>query len=259
MILRLIENDCLIALKEIKNKSIDVVVTSTPYSLNIKYNSYKDDKSNKDYLDWLYNICIQIKRVLKDDGSFFLNIAGSNKKPLLPYLLIEKIQNLFILQNNIIWIKSIAIKDKTYGQFKPINSPRYTNHTHEFIFHLTKTGNINIDRLSIGVPFTDKTNIKRRSHKQDKRCRSNTWFIPYTTRNKKLKHPATFPVKLPEMCIKLHGKKYPAVLDPFVGSGSTGIAALKLKCKSFIGIDQDKTYIDMATARINRYKRKKDK
>lgn len=78
----------------------------------------------------------------------------------------------------------------------------------EYIFHFTNKGDVEVDKLADGlaVRYQDKSNLGRYSH-QDKRDRGNTWFIPYQTIKHKSQrpHPATFPVKLPEMCIKLHG------------------------------------------------------
>ena len=69
------------------------------------------------------------------------------------------------------------------GHFKPINSPRFLNDCHEYIFHFTPRGRTIIDRLALGVPYADKSNIARWSHTRgrDRRCRGNTWFIPYET------------------------------------------------------------------------------
>ena len=72
--------------------------------------------------------------------------------------------------------------------------------------HFTKKGNVEVDKLSIGVPYQDKSNIGRWNNvKEDNRDRGDMWFIPYETVWGKKMHPAMFPVKLPEMCIKLHG------------------------------------------------------
>ncbi len=129
---------------------------------------------------------------------------------MLPHEIVFQFRDLFVLQNTIHWIKSIAIDDRTFGHFKPISSKRFLNDCHEYIFHFTKTGRVEIDRLALGVPYQDKSNIARWSHTRgrDKRCRGNTWFIPYETiqsREKERPHPATFPVQLAEWCIKLHG------------------------------------------------------
>jgi site-specific DNA-methyltransferase (adenine-specific) len=172
----------------------------------------------------------------------------------------------FVLQNVIHWIKSIAINkldmgkytkiddDMTVGHFKPIVSNRFLNDCHEYVFHFTKNGKSNIDKLSVGVPYKDKSNIGRWKHAmQDKRDRGNTWFIPYDTiqRRKERPHPATFPIKLPEMCINLHGlKEKMVIMDPFLGIGSTAIASVKLGA-SFIGFEIDKEYIDLAIERLS--------
>jgi site-specific DNA-methyltransferase (adenine-specific) len=158
----------------------------------------------------------------------------------------------FVLQNHIIWVKSISIGDDTVGHFKPITSRRYLNQNHEAIFHFTKTGSVEIDRLAIGVPFKDKSNIARWGHARDKRCGGNVWFIPYKTVQSKAQkhhHPAGFPVELPERCIKLHGRTNAAVLDPFLGAGSTLVAAQNLGC-SGIGLELDSAYAEAAVARL---------
>ena len=69
------------SLKTIEDKTVDVVVTSPPYNIGIKYNKYKDKKPHEQYLEWIYDIFVQLKRVLKDDGHIFLNMGYTNKDP----------------------------------------------------------------------------------------------------------------------------------------------------------------------------------
>jgi site-specific DNA-methyltransferase (adenine-specific) len=108
------------------------------------------------------------------------------------------------------------------------------------------------------VPYQDKTNVARWKGKHAVRCRGNIWFIPYETiksRAKERPHPATFPVKLAEMCIQLHGvTRTQLVLDPFLGIGQSAIAALKLQ-KNFVGFELDRNYFDEAVKRIPRASR----
>jgi hypothetical protein len=104
--------------------------------------------------------------VLAPEGSFFLNISGSNSRPWLPFELIVRLRRLFVLQNHITWIKSIATGDDSVGHFKPLAGARFLNHNHEHIFHLTLGGAVKLDRLAVGVPFKDKSNIARRGHKR---------------------------------------------------------------------------------------------
>lgn len=246
--------DCLeIMASRIPESSVDVVVTSPPYNLNLSYSLYDDTRSEEEYLEWFVKVTRQIKRVLKPDGSFFLNIAGSNSQPWLPFELIVKLRaSDFKLQNHITWIKSISLESLSTGHFKPIGGKRFMHHNHEHIFHLTLTNNVELDRLSIGIPFQDKSNIARRGHERDLRCRGNTWFIPYSTvksKAQKYNHPSTFPVQLPLWCIYLHGRRDATVLDPFVGTGTTLVAARLAEVKG-IGIDIDPEYVETAKVRV---------
>jgi site-specific DNA-methyltransferase (adenine-specific) len=221
------------------------------------------------YLDWIRTVGREVRRVLNDEGSFFLNVGGTPSDPWIPFEVAESLRPEFILQNVIHWVKSIAIEkssagknpnilsDTTVGHYKPINSERFLNDCREYIFHFTKTGEVRLDRLAIGVPYQDKANIRRwNSAGGDKRCRGNTWFIPYETiRNKETQrpHPASFPVRLPEMCIKLHGvDRTKLVLDPFIGIGSTALACLHLGV-SCLGFDIDPEYLEIASSRIGSY------
>lgn len=265
--IKLYHNDCLAGMKDnLKDNSIDVVVTSPPYNIGKNYNIYKDEIPRKDYLAWLKLVGLEIRRVLKDDGSFFLNIGNRPKDQWLAWDVANTFRHDYTLQNVIHWIKSIAISkddvgkypnivsDITVGHFKPIISNRFLNDCHEYVFHFTKEGNNKLDKLSIGVPYQDKTNINRwKSVKEDKRDKGNTWFIPYETirTRRERPHPATFPIKLPEMCIKLHGlTNKMIVMDPFLGIGSTAIASGRLRV-SFIGFEIDKEYIGEAIDRLD--------
>lgn len=249
----LIRGDCTTVLKRMPSQSVDVVVTSPPYNLGVPYRTYQDRLPEDAYLDWLEDVCTSLCRVMKDDGSFFLNIAGSSSQPWMPFELMTRLRKLFVLQNHITWIKSISVGEITYGHFKPLNSARFVNRNHEHVFHLTKTGNVPVQRLDAGVPFTDKSNIVRRQHITDRRCRGDTWFIPYETvrsRKEKFSHPGTFPVALPEACIRLHGLRPGGVLlDPFMGSGTTLVAAEQMGCVG-IGIDTDTSYVNVARKRV---------
>jgi site-specific DNA-methyltransferase (adenine-specific) len=208
----------------------------------------------------------EIGRLLKDDGSFFLNLGACPSNPLLPHellLAIKRADEGFVLQNTFHWIKSITVQPKngellSVGHFKPLQSQRYVNDCHEYVFHLTKHGDTRLDRLGVGVPYSDKSNIKRWSHTggRDLRCRGNNWFIPYKTivsRSKQRPHPATFPVELARNCILIHGiKPEMAVLDPFVGIGHSALAAKSCGVRRFIGFDVDPAYIKTALASLKR-------
>ena len=251
----IIQGDCLDKFKQISDNYIDLLVTSPPYNLDIKYNSYADNIERTEYLNWLDYVFINISRVLKETGSFFLNIGASNKDPWIYMDVANIARKHFCLQNDIVWVKSIAVGAITHGHFKPINSKRYLNHTYEHLFHFTKNGTVKLDRNAIGVPYMDKTNINRWEHNKnhDLRCKGNCWHIPYLTINSKLKkgnHPATFPEELVEHCIKLHGHNSDTILlDPFSGTGTTSVVAKKLHINS-IGIELDPYYVEYSMERL---------
>lgn len=249
--------DCLDALAAMEPASVDVVVTSPPYNLNLAYSRYDDRRAEDDYLEWMVRVATALRRVMKPDASFFLNISGSPNQPWLPFELIVRLRPLFVLQNHITWIKSITVPRAdggcdSVGHFKPVAGRRFLHHNHEHIFHLTLDGQVQLDRLAIGVPYKDKSNIARRGHARDLRCRGNTWFIPYETvqsRAERFNHPGTFPVDLPRWCIRLHGRHPATVLDPFAGTGTTLVAAV-LEGVAGIGIDIDPDYVAIARARL---------
>ena len=254
--------DCVAGMSRLPAGSVDLVVTSPPYNLGIDYGTYHDNKTEDEYLEWSRSWVSEVRRVLRDDGALFLNVGATPADPWLPHALILSLRDIFVLQNTIHWIKSITVETNdgaliSAGHFKPINSKRYMNDCHEFVFHLTKTGDLPIDRLGVGVPYADKSNIKRwkHSHGRDKRCRGNNWFIPYETivsRKKERPHPATFPVRLAEFAIRLHNKKTEQItmLDPFLGIGHAAQAAANEKVDRFIGYEIDREYLAEACTRL---------
>lgn len=249
---------------------IDVIVTSPPYNIKKQYSQYKDNKERTEYLDWLEEIAKSSIDVMNDKGSFFLNISGTPSDPFLALEAAMRFQRAgYTLQNVIHWIKSISfekddvgkshnlqedgvtIGNAAIGHFKPIVSDRFLTDCHEYIFHFTKNGEVKLDKLAVGVPYQDKTNIGRwKSAKQDKRDRGNTWFIPYPTINESRPHPAVFPEKLPYLCIKLHGVKPGMIVyDPFMGIGTTALACLSLGV-NYIGTEIDEEYIKVAQEQL---------
>jgi site-specific DNA-methyltransferase (adenine-specific) len=263
--MNLLHGDCLQMLPTLEAESVDLVVTSPPYNLGISYKSFKDTAPRDEFLAWCRAWAAEVKRVMAQDASFFLNVGAAPANPLMPHQLILALTDgdnpLFTLQNTFHWIKSITIETVkgeqiSAGHFKPINSKRYVNDCHEYVFHLTKTGTVELDRRTAGVPYVFKCNIARWGHTggEDLRCRGNTWFIPYETiqsRDKERPHPATFPVALVEQCVRIHGKGAETrLLDPFLGIGTSAVAAQRQGIKRFTGIELDEHYLQTARERI---------
>ena len=165
-----------------------------------------------------------IKRVLRDDGSFFLNVGSTRQKPWTAMKVAQVAGQFFVLQNEIVWVKAVTVEGRSYGHFAPLKGNRYLNHNFESIFHFTKKGDVRLDRLAVGVPYQMGTTCCGTRPDGDLRCGGDVWFMPTmtrsTTRPTSAGIPAIFPVELPERCIKLHGiKKDALVLDPFAVSG----------------------------------------
>lgn len=120
-----------------------------------------------------------------------------------------------------------------------------------------------LDRRGAGVPYVHKSNIARWGHTEgeDKRCRGNTWFIPYDTiksRAKDRPHPATFPVGLVQQCIRIHGQgEDTRLLDPFNGIGTSAVAAYRSGIDSYTGFDIDEDYLAITRERLHAEESKK--
>jgi len=311
-------HDCIDWMNSQEEKSINCIITSPPYNLDIKYGKYEDDLPRDSYLKWLHDIAVAMKRVLTDNGQLFLNVGYSNVDPWVAMDVAQVFRNVFVLQNNFTWVKHIAVNDQGYGQYKPIASDRFSSATTESIFHFTKDGKVKIDRLAIGqrnkgegykypelysesrhiatqrrkasrrLGFTNWKDIQKNGTPEQmeqfekmldemltknpydpdkKKCIGNAWYIPYTPTSKLAKqagaendsgsrekgrggHPATYPEGLPTQCIKYSGiPEGSVVYDPFIGTGTTIISAVKLGMTG-IGTDIDQSYLDFAKNRI---------
>ena len=257
--------NCLDLLDRLPPGSIDAIVTSPPYNLGIRYRSYNDTIPRSEYLEWTAQWVRRASAALSQHGSLFLNVGAKPTEPWTALDVAQAVRPHLHLQNTIHWIKSIAIEkaaagsrarldeDLAVGHYKPINSRRFLHDCHEFVFHFTPGGGTNLDRRAIGVRYQDQSNVGRwRAAAGGVRCRGNTWFIPYETiqsREKDRPHPATFPPRLPEMCLRLHGLgRVRMVADPFLGLGSTAVACAQLGI-SFVGIEMDEGYLREAVDR----------
>lgn len=262
--------DCLDGLRAMERQgmSVDVIVTSPPYNIGKPYHTHEDNLPRDQYLEWMETVVRACKSVMAKDASFFLNVGGKPSDHWIPFELALRCKEHLQLQNVIHWVKSIALpkedmgsyphvcSDLAVGHYQPVNSPKFLSNCHEYIFHFTQTGAVPLEKRAVGVPYQDKSNIGRwKSATEDCRERGNTWFIPYETIQEARLHPTTFPVQLPDMCLRLHGlSRIRLVLDPFMGCGSTAIACVRRKVP-FIGFDIDPLYVAETSARLEHERR----
>ena len=200
--------------------SHDLMVTSPPFK--------EEDGYSDRLMELVFNLAYWR---LRPGALLFVNMGHLKAFKDRPFKVQEIIQNQgFKLLDTILWLKcdKFGVFDsEKMGRFSPLNGNNLDN-LYEFVFMFSRGNPDPLDRLSIGVPFKDKANIERRGHSQDLRCAGNVWHIPYDDNQKKL-HPDRFPVELPTRCIKLSGiKPGSLVCDPFNGSGTTGLVALRL-------------------------------
>jgi site-specific DNA-methyltransferase (adenine-specific) len=266
--LRFYLGDCLDLLRGFASGSVSAIVTSPPYNLGVRYRSYDDSLPRDRYLEWTDAWIRAAAWALAPRGSLFLNVGAKPTDPWTAMDVAQAARAHLTLQNTLHWIKSIAIdrdaagaavgldRDLAVGHYKPINSERFVNDCHEFVFQFTPEGRTPLDRKAIGVAYQDASNIGRwQAGRGNRRCRGNAWFIPYETiqnRDKDRPHPATFPPRLASYCLRLHGlPRLELVVDPFLGLGSAAMACAELGI-DFAGIEIDEHYLREAVQRVQK-------
>jgi site-specific DNA-methyltransferase (adenine-specific) len=236
----LIQGDVL-STPHVDDASVDLIVTSPPYNVDIQYNSHKDDVSYADYLDFSKQWMTRCFHWLKDDGRFCLNIPldknkGGQQSVGADLTTIAKSIG-FQYHSTIIWNEGNISRRTAWGSWKSASAP-YVIAPVELIVVLYKK---NWKKLS-GSKISD---IER----DDFMNWTNGMWTFNGESKKKIGHPAPFPVELPRRCVKLFSYVGDVVLDPFCGSGTTMIAAVSNQRKG-IGIDVDKKYCTLAKKRI---------
>lgn len=215
------------------NDSYGAVVTSPPYNIGIDYGNFKDKLEDREYQEFTKS---WVEQALRVAPVAVVNFGAPTSSAVNLAKFMITVSEVGVIQSHITWVKSVSTKDWSYGHFKPVNSKRYLTNIHESVFIVSREGNFELDRLAVGVPFKDKSNIKRfKANQSDVRCRGNVWYVPYETRTVRQDHPASYPLDLAKMMIGITGVNS-KILDPFIGSGTTEIAAkqLGLECD---GID----------------------
>lgn len=233
-------NDDVFTTKEIANGSVDLIVTSPPYNVDIKYNSHNDKISYSDYLEFSKNWLSRCFDWLKDDGRLCLNVPldinkGGQQSVGADLTNIAKTTG-FKYHSTVIWNEGNISRRTAWGSWLSASAP-YIIAPVELIIILYKNQWRKNNRHESDITkeeFVEWTN--------------GLWTFSGESK-KRVGHPAPFPIELPKRCIKLFSYVGDVVLDPFMGSGTTLIAGVMNDRKS-IGIEIDKEYCNLAKTRI---------
>ncbi len=225
--------DCVEGMKQVPDNSISIAISSPPY------------KSKDNFSELLMNDCfLELYRVLKPNSLFFLNFGHLSEDKFRPFKVCEiAIFCGFKLNDTVTWIKN---------HFTPLADNKHLNNLTEFIFLLYKGEMPDLDRLSIGCEYKDKSNAKRYNNGKDLRCAGNVWNIniPTITKKSQRLHKDEFPLELPLRCIKLSGLKQGTLIDPFCGSATSLLVAKQLGL-DYIGFEKNENYFKIAQERLN--------
>lgn len=230
---------------DIPDSSLHLMITSPPYNVSKEYDG---DLSLEEYLELLNNVFKETYRVLVNGGRSCINIANIGRKPYIPlsdYISKMMIDIGFLMRGEIIWNKSAGAGVSTaWGSWQSASNPTLRD-THEYIL------------------IFSKNEYKRKREESQENTITRDEFMEWTksiwTMNpesaKKIGHPAPFPIELPYRLMQLYSFTNDVILDPFMGSGTTAIAALKTN-RHYIGYDNNQEYIDLSGKRIKQFREK---
>lgn len=231
-------------MEELPDNSVHLMVTSPPYNA---CKDYDEDLTLNEYLSLLENVFEETYRVLVTGGRACINIANLGRKPYLPLHshVIQIMENIgFLMRGEIIWDKNIG-GGTAWGSWQSAANPVLRDQ-HEYILVFCKN------------TFSRKDSRKKENtitKDEFLEFTKSIWtFSPESA--KKIGHPAPFPEELPYRCIQLFSFKDDVILDPFLGSGTTAISALKSERK-YVAYDNNKEYVEDARKRIEKYMNQK--
>ena len=227
------------SMSEIPDNSVHLMITSPPY--NVK-KEYDEDMSLEEYRGLLYRVFLETYKKLVTGGRACINIANLGRKPYIPlhsYIIEDMLKIGYLMRGEIIWDKAASASPSTaWGSWMSASNPVLRD-THEYILVFSKES------------FSRRRNGKQNTITKDQflEWTKSVWTFPAVSA-KSIGHPAPFPEELPHRLIQLYSFKGDVILDPFCGSGTTCLAALK-NDRYYIGYDIKPEYVKLANARIN--------
>jgi site-specific DNA-methyltransferase (adenine-specific) len=224
---------------ELPDSSIHLMVTSPPYNVGKDYDA---DLTLPEYLTFLEKVWAEVFRLLVPGGRACVNVANLGRKPYLPLhaWIAESMLRLgYMMRGEIIWNKAASASPSTaWGSWKSASSPTLRD-VHEYILVFSKGA------FKRQNPLQRENSISRKEFLE---FTKSVWTFKAEPASK-VGHPAPFPVELPYRLVQLYSFKDEVVLDPFMGSGQTALAALKAG-RHYVGYDINPEYVSLANARI---------
>jgi len=230
------------SMSELPDNSVHLMITSPPYNVGKEYDA---DLSLQEYLNLLTTVFQEVYRTLVWGGRACVNVANLGRKPYIPLhsYIINLMNDIgFLMRGEIIWEKGSSSGTSTaWGSWCSATNPTLRD-THEYILVFSKGS------------FARKNNdekVNTISKEEFLEYTKSIWKFPAESA-KKVKHPAPFPLELPYRLIQLYSFKNDVVLDPFCGSGTTCLAALKSQ-RFYVGYEIEPRYADIANKRLSQY------
>lgn len=227
---------------ELPDCSVHLMVTSPPYNVG---KIYDQDLTLTEYRLLIKRVMEEVYRVLVPGGRVCFNVANVGRKPYLPldaFITEDMLSVGFLMRGQIIWDKAASASGSTaWGSWRSPSNPTLRD-IHEYILIFSKD-----------VYSRPRFNGRSPTITRDEflELTKSVWRFPAESA-KKVGHPAPFPVELPRRCIELYTYSNEVVLDPFMGSGATAIAALAAD-RRYVGYDIDRRYVDLSEQRIRQW------
>lgn len=229
-------------MKELPDNSVHLMVTSPPYNVGKEYD---ENLSLGEYREFLKKVWQEVKRILVPGGRACINVANLGRKPYIPldsFIIEDMIELGFLMRGQIIWNKASSGSPSTaWGSWLSAKNPTLRD-IHEYILVFSK------GMYSRPNPYNRKSTISKEEFLE---YTKSVWNFSAVSA-KKIKHPAPFPIELPYRLIQLYTFLDEIVLDPFMGSGQTGIAAIKTR-RHFIGYENNIEYKKLAEKRVHEF------
>ena len=231
-------------MSELPDYSVHLVVTSPPYNVAKEYDR---DLTLDEYRELLHRVFREVYRVLVTGGRACINVANLGRKPYIPlhsYIIQDMLEIGFLMRGEIIWNKGASAGTSTaWGSWKSAVNPTLRD-VHEYILVFSK------EAFNRRKPPDKEDTITKEEFLE---FTKSVWTFP-TESATRVGHPAPFPVELPYRLIQLYTFKGDVVLDPFIGSGTTAIAALQTG-RFYVGYEIDENYVKIAQERIHSFRR----